>query len=170
MMKRARVAFALLSVLVSGAAAQQPAGPPPLARQQLEGEIRRGFTRAVRERVGLTDDQMRRLAPVTQRHEQQRRQLMMDERTARLSLRLAMTDSTPDQAKVADQLDRLVAIQKRRVELLEQEQKDLAAIMTPVQRARYMALQEQVRRRLEEMRQRRMGAGAPPPRDGPPPR
>jgi len=50
----------------------------------------------------------------------------------------------------------MVDIQKRRVAILESEQHDLATIITPIQRARYMALQEQVRRRLEQMRQRRV--------------
>jgi hypothetical protein len=53
-------------------------------------------------------------------------------------------------------LQRLVDHQKRRATLLESEQRDLATIMTPIQRARYMALQEQVRRQVE---QRRGGGG-----------
>jgi Spy/CpxP family protein refolding chaperone len=163
---------ALLVSLASGTGAQQrpaPRGQAAPGRAQLEGEVRRGFARAVRERVGLTDDQMRRLAPVTQQHEQQRRQLQIEERGARMALQLAMSDSTPDQAKVSQELQRLLDIQKRRIALLESEQKDLAAIMNPVQRARYMALQEQVRRRMEQMRLRRMmGPDVPPGRVPPP--
>jgi len=162
--------LALFLVVFAGpASAQQPGPPPGAGRSQLEGEIRRGFTRAVRERVGLSEDQMRKLAPIAQQHEQERRRLQMDERQARLALQAAVLDSVPDQAKVSQLLDRLIDVQKRRVEILEREQKDLAAIMTPVQRARYMALQEQVRRRLEQMRMRRMmGPDAPRP-GGPPP-
>lgn len=171
MMRRSAVlAAGLLAVLASSGAAQQRPDQPPPGRAQLEGEIRRGFARAVRERVGLSDDQMRRLAPVTQRHEQERRQLQLDERATRMALQIVMRDSIPDQQKVTQHLDHMLDIQKRRVALLEREQKDLADIMTPVQRARYMALQEQVRRRLEQMQQRRMmGADQPPPRRGPPP-
>jgi hypothetical protein len=59
------------------------------------------------------------------------------------------------------------------VQLLDLEQRDLATIMSPIQRAQYMALQEQVRRRLEQVRQRRMQAlegdmPVPRPRQRPP--
>jgi hypothetical protein len=45
-----------------------------------------------------------------------------------------------------------VQLQRQRVELFAQEQRDLAQFMTPLQRARYTALQEQVRRRVEQLR------------------
>ncbi|HYS70625.1 MAG TPA: hypothetical protein VEM14_10325, partial [Gemmatimonadaceae bacterium] len=35
--------------------------------------------------------------------------------------------------------------------IVEQEQQDLARFMTPVQRARYVALQQQFRRRAQEL-------------------
>lgn len=166
MIRRVQAMTLLLALALPAAAQQRPAQGPP-GRAQLEGEVRRGFARAVRERVGLTEEQMRRLAPVTQRHEQQRRQLQMEERAARMALQLAMRDSAPDQDRVAQELQRLLDVQKRRITLLEREQHDLAAIMTPVQRARYMALQEQVRRRMEQMRQRRMmGGGVDTPAPG----
>ena len=137
-------------------AAQGQGVSDSVGRVRLENQIRRMFTRAVRERVGLTDDQMTRLAPVTSKYEQQRRQLQLDERDTRIALRTALTADATDQKKVDDLLQRMLDVQKRRVRILEAEQSDLAAIMTPVQRARYMALQEQIRRRLEQMRQRRM--------------
>jgi periplasmic protein CpxP/Spy len=159
-----RVAIALL-VLTQALAAQNPSGPPRQAaerapdsagRARLAGDIRRGFARAVRQRVGLSDTQMRQLGPLSQRHEQQRRRLQLEERNTRTSLRVAVRDYQPaDSAKVGQLLQNLIDIQRRRVQLLESEQRDLSAIMTPVQRARYLALQEQVRRRLEQMRQRR---------------
>jgi len=105
----------------------------------------------------LSDDQMMRLRPVTQKYEQQRRQLQMEERDTRLSLRTSLQAGQSADANQVDQmLQRMVDIQKRRVAILEAEQRDLATIMTPIQRARYMALQEQIRRRLEQMRQRRV--------------
>jgi hypothetical protein len=89
-------------------------------------------------------------------------------------LRAAIRNAETADAKQVDQLlQKMVDIQKRRVQLLDTEQRDLAAIMTPIQRAKYMALQEQVRRRLEQMRQRRMqlledDMPAPRPRQRPP--
>ena len=133
---------------------QRPADGPPPERARLEGEVRRAFARAVRERVGLSEDQMRRLAPLTQKHEQARRALQQDERRARMALQAELRGSAPDTAVVARLLDTLVGIHRRRVQMIEGEHRDLATVMTPVQRARYLAVQEQVRRRMEQMRQR----------------
>ena len=146
--------------------AQQAAAAPQRLRQRpldsaggrarLEMELRRNFARMVRQQVGLTDDQMRRLAPISQRYEQQRRQLQVQERDARVSLRqLVLGSQNADSAQVERQLQRLIDVQKRRVELLEAEQRELATFMSPIQRARFGAIQEQIRRRLEQMRQRR---------------
>src|SRR5688572_4854685 len=58
-----------------------------VVRARLEGDIRRGFARAVRQRVGLSEEQMGRLVPLTQRHERDRRQLQVEDRDTRMSLR-----------------------------------------------------------------------------------
>ena len=57
----------------------------------------------------------------------------------------------PNQQHVSDLLDRALQLQKQRISLVEAEQKDLARFMTPVQRARYIALQQQFRRRAQEL-------------------
>lgn len=131
--------------------------PDNATRARLELEIRRRFARMARQRVGLSDAQITQLGPMTQRHELQRRQLQRDEREARMSLRDMMrNEQTADAAQVDRLLQRLVDVQKRRVQLIEAEQRDLATVMTPIQRAKFMALQEQIRRRLDEMRQGRL--------------
>jgi hypothetical protein len=173
------VAFAVPAVPAYGQRRVPPSAQLPgdrvrggdsVGRARLEDEIRRGFARAVRQRVGLSQEQMGRLIPLTQRYEQDRRRLQIEDRDARMSLRRILRDESSADAKEVDQLlQKLVDVQKRRAQLLESEQRELSAIMTPLQRAKYMALQEQVRRRLEQMRQRRMSLeGDPPP--GPQPR
>ena len=155
----ASVLAAVIAVAPLGAQraeAQAARTPDSAGRARLEGELRRGFARAVRERVGLSEEQMSRLAPLARSHEQQRRRLQIEELDARTALRGVMRDDkTADSAKVSRLLQTLVDIQKRRAQLLEAEQRDLATVMTPLQRARYMALQEQIRRRMEQMRHRR---------------
>jgi len=158
----------LLTPEVGGAQRQQRALPPaqrprqrPLdstaERAELEMQVRRNFGRIVRQGVGLSDVQMRRLVPVTQRYEQQRRQLQIQERDARTSLRAIVGGGqSGDSAQVSQLLQALIDVQKRRVQILEAEQRDLAMFMTPMQRARFMAAQEQFRRRVEQMRQRRV--------------
>jgi Spy/CpxP family protein refolding chaperone len=112
-----------------------------------------------RRRVGLTDAQMNQLVPVNRRFEAQRRDLQRQERQTRLALRDAMRDSTQtDQSKISVYLDQLVQLQRQRVDLLAQEQRDLAQFMTPLQRARYTAFQEQVRRKVQMRRQNGVAA------------
>jgi hypothetical protein len=86
-----------------------------------------------------------------------------------LALRDALRDSThANQSQVSGYLDQLVELQHQRSDLVDQEQKELAQFMTPVQRARYTALQEQVRRRVEQLQRQRQaasgdsGTAAPP--------
>jgi hypothetical protein len=133
-------------------------------RAGLEKQVRETLWRMTRQRVGLSDDQMRKLAPVNARFETERRELLRSERQTRIALRTAVMDSaSPDQGKISQHMDRLLELQRMRVDLVAREQKELSAFMTPVQRAKYMALQEQVRRRFEQMS--RGGRGG---RNGPP--
>ena len=126
-------------------------------RAQLERRFQQMLYQVTRQRVGLTDEQMKRLVPVNQRFTTQRRGIQRQERQTRMALRDAIQDSSQvDQAKITEYLDRLLDLQRQRVELLAQEQKDLAEFMTPLQRAKYTALQEQVRQRIDQMRRRRV--------------
>lgn len=122
-------------------------------RAALDRRVQQAIARALRNRVGLNEAQMRQLVPVNRRFEIERREIMRQERVARQALRAAVLDSgAADQEQVKAHLDALLRLQRQRVDLVEREQKELAAFMTPVQRARYLALQEQVRRRLEQVR------------------
>jgi Spy/CpxP family protein refolding chaperone len=147
-----------------GRGGQQP-GRPDGRREDLEDEVRRNFARAVRERVGLTDDQMLKLGPITRKFEDQRRQVQRDERDARTKLMgLVMINAEADSVRIRQHISEMNEVRRRRMQIDEAEQKDLAGIMTPLQLAKFLALQENVRRRLE---QARPFPGGPP--NGPPP-
>lgn len=147
--------------------------PDPNDRAAARERVRERVARLLQERVGLSEDQMRRLAQVTPSFEQRRQSLFREERAARQTLRRELNASAPDQARVAAQIDQLFALQRRRLELAADEQRQIAAFMTPVQRARYLALQEHLRRRADDMRRGRgggprgggRGLGGGPPRD-----
>lgn len=167
-MFRAVLAAALISAGMSTAAAAQTAAPQSAdSRTAAQVRVRERVTRLLRERVGLSDDQMRRLAPVNQRYDARRQTLFREERALRQALRRELSAQTADQSRVSSQIDQLFAVQRRRLDLAAEEQRELASIMTPVQRARYLALQETVRRRTDEMRRRRGGGPARGGRRGP---
>jgi hypothetical protein len=132
--------------------------------QALALQVRQAFAGVVRRRLNLNDDQARQLQTTQQRFQQQRNQLQRDERQARLGLKAAMADSTgtADQGKIAQYMDQLVQGQHRRANILEAEQKELAGYLTPLQRAQYQALHEQLNKRIQQMQLKPGQAGALP--------
>jgi hypothetical protein len=137
----------------------------PARRQQLEQQLRRRLWSVTKDRVGLSDAQMTRLGETSQRFDARRRSLNQEERAQRVVLRgQILAGDKADQSRVSAALDRLQQLQRQRLELQGQEQQEFATFMTPIQRAKYAALQEQVRRRVEALRRQRpdsSGLGTP---------
>jgi hypothetical protein len=48
-------------------------------------------------------------------------------------------------------------LERRKLDLLEAEQRDLAKFLSPIQRARYFGLQDELRRGMQDLQRRRMG-------------
>jgi hypothetical protein len=166
-MTERRIFRALLAlVLVAAPASAQGAGrvrePRALApggRQQLEARLRQRLWSITKNRVGFTDGQMTKLAQTSRRFDDRRRRLAVEERQQRQLLRREiLAGPAADQSQVATALDRVLHIQRERIDLQIEEQHAFAEFMTPVQRARYAALQEQLRRRAERLRGQRVGA------------
>jgi|SRR5690242_8114218 hypothetical protein len=157
------------AVLSSPATAQQRidrvpgrAAQPGQDRAGLEQRLRERLAEVVRRRLNLNDAQMRQLGQVNDRYERERMMLLRQERQMRQQLRAeVLAGDSADQTKVSELLDRALRIQRQRLDITEREQRDLSAFMTPVQRAMYVGIQDDLRRRVEEMRQnRRPGAAA----------
>ncbi|MDB4886187.1 MAG: protein of unknown function Spy-related protein [Gemmatimonadetes bacterium] len=149
----ATIAF---SLLLAPAPASGQGGEAAPGRQRMEQQLRQGLWRITKERVGLTDEQMRKLEGTTARFDPRRRALLADDRSQRQLLRAELLPGhTPDQDRVAAALDRLLLLQRQRADLNAEEQRELAGFMTPEQRARFAALQEQVRRRADALRRSR---------------
>lgn len=167
-MNPVRGALVLLLCAAASAGAQQKRDSGT-ARGNLEQRVRERVEVVVQERLALTDDQLRQLRDVSARYEPRRRTLLAQEREARLVLRTEMQrGKAGDQQRVADALEELLTVQRARVDLMDSEQRELAKFMQPTQRAGYLALQDQMRRRIEELRRSRgMGGGRPrrPPGD-----
>lgn len=150
-----------------GAMAGQPDDSAGRGRAVLEGEIRQRLARQMQVRLGLTEAQMTKVREINLRYAERRQTLMQQERDVRMSLRDEMiTADSSRQEAVADLLDRMLRVQRQRLDIQEQEQRDLATVLTPFQRATYIGFEEQVRQRMDQMRQQggRMG---PPPEGGP---
>lgn len=147
--------------------AQAGARAPARAQQdraQLEQQIRNRIATQLKNQLKLSDDQFTKMQATNKRFEEKRRLLVEQERDARMSMRdLMLAGDTTNQAKVSGALDKMMQVQRQRFELVEQEQKELAGYLTPMQRARYLGMQEQMRRRIDEFRAQagRRGAAGP---------
>lgn len=166
MVRRGAVRALFVALLVAGPASHASAQQPGPRRAVLEERFRQRLGAIVQRRLGLSDQQAARLRQVNLRFEGERRELLREERDTRLSLRrqLGRGDAAANQEEVGRGIDAMLRIQRRRLEIAEAEQRELATFLTPVQRARYFAVQDELRRRMQEMRrQRGPGAGRVPP-------
>lgn len=145
-------------------------------RAVMERRLQERIDNVIRTRLALTDDQFRQLRVVSSRTESDRRALRREEMSVRTELRKQLlAGDAVSETRVAELLDQMPRLERRRIELMEQEQRELAKFLQPSQRARYFAVQDELRRTLQEGQRRRAGAdGGPgdnggrmgPPRDG----
>lgn len=148
------LSLVILALVASSIAADAQAvtQPPTGNRAALEQQFRERTARLAQQRLGLTDPQLRRLEQTNARFAPQLRQVAAEERDVRRQLRQEMmAGNAANQQHVSDLLDAAIRLQKQRIAIVESEQKDLAGFLTPVQRARYIALQAQFRKRAEEL-------------------
>jgi len=169
-LRRLAMSASLLVAAVPVGAQQLPVAPRQRPRQQVPGAAPGAPGRValeqlalvVQRRLNLNEQQAARLRATTGRFAAQRQRLMQQERETRRALRLATQaaqggDST-SQAQVAQQLDALVRMQQRRVELVADEQRELATFLTPLQRSQFLAMQERAFRAAQQLRQKRAAA------------
>lgn len=160
----------MLLVLPTALAFGQPTPPagakgaePGPRRQMLEQRLRERTGDVVKRRLQLTDDQMVKLQNTNKQFEQQRTALLMKERDVRRELRQQLTSGTADQNRVGVLLDQAMQLERQRLDLTQNEQREMARFLTPVQRAKLFGLQNEMRRRAQELRNRqqpgRPGAG-----------
>jgi Spy/CpxP family protein refolding chaperone len=127
-------------------------------REALERRFHERIDAIVKQRLRLTDDQQSKLREVASRTEESRRLLRREELTLRYALREEMkAGDRANEGKVAELLEQMPKLERRKLDLLESEQRELAKFLTPIQRARYFGLQDELRRGMQDLQRRRMG-------------
>lgn len=133
-------------------------------REQLEARVRVRLANLLRTQLGLNDEQMRQLSEVNQRFDMQRRAVIRREMGTRRSLREeVLKQDSADSGRIVQLIADQFRIERERIDLTEAEQRELGKFLTPSQRARYLGVQEQIRREMDQMRFR---GGTPPDSDG----
>jgi periplasmic protein CpxP/Spy len=151
------IGFVVATTFASAVAISAQPAPANAQRPVLEQQLRQRMAAVTRQRLGLSDQQMVQLEQSNARFAPQLQQLLASERETRRQLRAELTSPNPNQQHVSALIDQTISLQKQRVSIVEAEQKDLARFMNPVQRARYVALQTEFRRRAQEMARQNSG-------------
>ncbi len=163
-------------LLVPGLAAQEPLPPrgrPDSAEaERLRVQIEERFAQRVQQELRLTPDQATKLRASQERFGTRRRAVMRQQIERRMALQDQMQ---PGVAANGDSVKKLMdGVQAGRAEMLKIEQdedREMGAYLTPVQRARYQMMRQRLFERVNEMREQRrgrmgpgMGPGGPPQR------
>jgi hypothetical protein len=155
-MMRALVMVLAVALLPSVSAAQVRQQDP----ERLRAMVTQRFMENYRRQAGLTDDQFGKFQEAVRRHWDDRRTLQQREQETMQALQDQLRPGVAaDEAAVTRLLGELVAVQGDRVEKLRAEQQDLAAFLSPVQRAQLTIAFAQLEHQIEQLIQRRMGNG-----------
>ena len=181
-MKRLGWVLAFAVMCAPRGAAQEPPRADTVEAGRLRREIEDRFAQHVQQELRLTPDQAAKLRASQERFGAQRRALMRQQQERRMALQDQMQ---PGVAANADSVKKLMdGFQTGRAAMLkidQDEDREMAGYLTPVQRARYQEMRARLHQRVNEMRERRRGRmGGPgvrpgqrpgrPPSAGAPPR
>jgi Spy/CpxP family protein refolding chaperone len=147
--------------LGAGSALAQEPGDDPARAERARRMVEERFGTQVKEQLGLTDDQAGRLRSVMSGIADKRRTMERQERVLRQALNRQLR---PGVAADPDSVGRLVdVLTEQRVayaETFREEMREVASILTPVQRGQYLLLRDRLIQRVQEIRQSRQGAPA----------
>lgn len=170
---------ALVLGLAAGAVAQNPPqpaapmAPGPMNRQMMRmqmqnpdraamirAQIEERFGQAVKNRLGLNDQQMERLRTVSRANEDRQRDF--NEREADM-FRAVMDQMKPGVAANQDSMGRMLegiaTLRVQRAQSEQQELRELGQFLNPLQRAQLLVMRQQMMNRIETIR--RGGEGGP---------
>jgi hypothetical protein len=120
----------------------------------------------LQESVGLSDEQFVKALPLVKRFQADRRELADRRRRALRELRELLQAGGATEARVAEKLRDVKALETEEVDKLRQNLEAIDGVMTPVQQAKFRIMQleveQKIREILQEVRQRRRGDRSEP--------
>jgi len=162
MMRRLLIVVGILAAAAGRGSAQEATTPDSTRAEQLRQEVETRFAVRVKEQLGLTDDQSRRMQGTVREYFRKRRALEMEEQRLR---REVGAELRPGVAADSDRLDRLlddlVDVRVRYAQSYREESRDLAKYLTPVQRGQYFLMRERLFDQVREFQRQRGGPRQP---------
>jgi hypothetical protein len=138
-------------------AAQDDLGGPD--RTAMQARIERLFLDRAREEMGLDSAGAQRLLTVERRMVERRRAIEAENRRLNADLAAQLRPGVAaDADRVARALDSLGTLRVSYAQVFRDEQRELAAFLTPVQRAQFYRLRERLVNRVAELREQRRPA------------
>jgi len=161
-MRRLLIVVGILAAAAGRGSAQEATTPDSTRAEQLRQEVETRFAVRVKEQLGLTDDQSRRMQGTVREYFRKRRALEMEEQRLR---REVGAELRPGVAADSDRLDRLlddlVDVRVRYAQSYREESRDLAKYLTPVQRGQYFLMRERLFDQVREFQRQRGGPRQP---------
>ncbi len=127
-----------------------------LVEERLRAAIQQRFTQRVATQLNLEEKQLAELRATSAKYAQRRADLARRTAELRASLRRELR---PGVAANNDSVNRavkeLAEVQVQRAQVQQQELEELSGVLTPVQRARYLVMQQRLRQLIERAAERR---------------
>ncbi len=137
-------------------------GPPPVRGEAVRQRIEQVFANRLRQELGLSADQMDKVGAVLTDWGSKRRGLEDEERGLRQALDGQLRPGVAANSdSVTRVIDRLLQNRVEYAQSFQGEMRDLAPMLTPVQRAQFMRLRDQVLRRVQDLQDQRPVPGRP---------
>lgn len=149
------VALLVFSGSVSGASAQDTLNDP-IRAERLRQQIEARFGERLTEELGLSNDQATRLRVALAGLAVRRRSMEREERLMRQALAAQLRPgiaANPD--SVGKLVDALTAHRITYAQTFKDEMRELATILSPVQRGQYLMLRDRLMQRIIEAQQER---------------
>ncbi len=128
------------------------------------------FMSNLKERLGLTDEQLARLVPHVTRHQTHRRELAQRRFRAMVEMRRVLLSGSATEPAIEELLREVKGVEVEEPATLRRDMEAIDAVLTPVQQAKYRLLEAEVERRVRRALSRpRGGPGGRPGRKGRPP-
>ncbi len=161
-MRRSLWALALLLAAAAPLAAQDDTAPEDGARAQaLRREIEDRFAQRVKERLGLTDEQLAKLRATSATYGARRRELQARERSLRRALAGQLRPGVAaDQDSVARLTSSLMDVRSAYAQTFRDEDREMSRYLNPVQRSQIFVMRERLAQRVREVSEQRREARA----------
>jgi len=119
-------------------------------RRRMEALFEQRIETMLFDKLQTTDEQRVKMRVLKKRLDVDKNQLFKDEIDFRRAMRSELTGSAPNDAQLTQLLEKWPGLQRRRIEIEEREQKELARFLLPIQRARYFAFMDEFRRSKQD--------------------